>query len=465
MTGIWMLPAVCKRLFITFLLMTFLLGAAFAVTRLIPAFQSPDETSHLLRADMLSHGQWLLRNADGGGPGGGYVDTHFHAYASWMSLLAGNHRAPVSASLMTQESFRHGWANQEVFADAVGTGYYMPLIYLPHATGLFLSRHLGLSMGTSYEFTRLLVTATALVLLIWAFKLQPPHLLTSALLLTPMSLFQLLSPSIDGLCTALACLIVALWMSLRERSALDHPTSREWLLYGCIFLLVTARTHTLPALLIPVVLLWHRPSRQRLTAVMLLWIACIAWIGFAASTTFDHRVVRGYSTAQIIGFYLSDPVDFFALLAETLANEEKKWFFLHSFFGILGWLDAPIPQSAVTVFSLVFAVMLAILALTTRWREAPLMRCTSLAISLSSLGLTFFALAVTWNDYPTQLIQGVQGRYFIIPAVFAAAALGPRDTTKPWWSSMQWAVLLPLFAYSLNILVSTLIPRYGMSWF
>ena len=42
-----------------------------------------------------------------------------------------------------------------------------------------------------------------------------------------------------------------------------------------------------------------------------------------------------------------------------------------------------------------------------------------LALALASAALVFLALLVTWTPHPAALVQGVQGRYFIVPALLA----------------------------------------------
>lgn len=121
--------------------------------RLVPAFQSPDEIAHLLRADMISHGQPVLRSKEPGAPGktGGLVDMHFLQFAHWMQKIVGPHREDLSPSWLMDQASLYTWLDEEVFVGAAGTGYCAPFIYAPHALGLKVSREFGLSLRDRYE--------------------------------------------------------------------------------------------------------------------------------------------------------------------------------------------------------------------------------------------------------------------------------------------------------------------------
>ena len=46
-----------------------------------------------------------------------------------------------------------------------------------------------------------------------------------------------------------------------------------------------------------------------------------------------------------------------------------------------------------------------------------------IACAFGSLAIIFFAMLISWTPHPASLIDGVQGRYFLIPAMMFAYAL------------------------------------------
>lgn len=448
------------------LVIVLILVCVAAISRLIPPFQSPDENFHLLRADMIAHGQWLLKSEDGtNGREGGLVDTNFQKFASVMLSIAGpgSNKEPASELIAHAEKIR--WSDQKAFEKAAGTGYYLPIIYAPHALGLYISRQLNLTMRSSYALSRGVVLLTSVALMGWALSLYTPNVVTLMLLMTPMTLFQLSSPTIDGLCSAMAMVVIGLWFHLSstsQQSDNSQISSRELILYGLILILCTARTNLLPLLLIPVLILYVNYTRQRLLAVMGLYIATLGWIAFSVLSTYDNRVVRQYSTVEILTRYITSPLEFLDLLFRTISDQDTRRFYRDSFFGILGWLDTPIPRQAVRVLAVAVGLTVLIMAVITRWRQAVVTRASLLFIGLASTVLIFFAMAVSWTTYPAQTILGIQGRYFLIPCLFMAAALGHVQPGARSLGRIEITAILSFFSYSLYLLVSTLTAQYGM---
>ncbi|KRC25135.1 DUF2142 domain-containing protein [Acidovorax sp. Root217] len=446
------------------------LALAFAIAcgmmQLIPAFQSPDEIVHLLRADMVAHGQPLLKGLepDVRGKTGGWVDIHFFLFSQWMQKIVGPHRdRSLSPAWLTSEAKRFDWLDDEVFVDASATGYYAPFIYLPHALGLKLSRALDLSLGHSYQLTRMLVTLLVLGVVFWAWQTGPPSVLLQALLLMPMALFQIISPTIDGLCFALALLVLSLFLLQWQEGRATRW--QAFAFYFSIFLLVTSRTNLIPMVLLPLVLLLRHWSWQRVAATATLFAASSGWTLYGLVHTQDHRVVRALSTGQIIGTYLRDPLDFLRLVGRTIADPFQGHLIASSFVGNLGWADAPIADLALVTIGCGLLLAAGLTVAATSYQKADLgIRATLLVAAVGSALLAFFALAVTWNDYPVRVIEGLQGRYFIIPSMLLAAALGPvrlapAHTPRP-ASHRVFVLLYAMFC--LGAMATTLQGRYGM---
>lgn len=447
---------------------------ACTTAQLIPAFQSPDEIAHLYRADMIGNGQLLLEKPapEAKGYSGGHADQHLIQFASWMLKIAGENKERLSATWLMDQASQHGWANDRQFVDVAGTAYYLPVIYLPHAVGLAISRQMDWSMRASYDFTRGVVTLTVLALLAWAWQLLPPNLLVRGLVLMPMSAFQILSPTIDGLCIAMTLVLgglaIAQYQAQCKGSTVPPCRWRFAAIVGFTFVLVTSRTNLLPLLALPLLLLCQRFSGARLAAFVLLCAASMGWTLFVLLTTMDARIERTHTTLQIVQIYLGDPLYFLGLVGSTLAHPDKGPFLAYSFVGILGWLDTVIPKPTMQG---IWAVLVALALLATAYarreeRQYTLLRAVLTVCAVSSTLLAFFAIAVTWNDYPVPVIEGVQGRYFIMPALLLALALGPLEHARTAvQQATEFGVTTAMAGYFLLVLAVTLYGRYQLAAF
>ena len=186
------------------------------------------------------------------------------------------------------------------------------------------------------------------------------------------------------------------------------------------------------------------------------------WIVFGVSTTYDSRVVREHTTSTVLFNYLSRPIEFFELVQRTVSDSEIRKFYRHSYFGILGWLDTPISRVAVRIFSAFTVIASVILIVTTPWRNNWKKRALLLLIGITSTILIFFALAVSWSNYPTDKITGIQGRYFLIPTLFMAAALDRAEAGGRISKPIESIALVVFLTYSFFILITTLANQYRL---
>lgn len=432
---------------------------------LVPPMQSPDENAHLMRAEMLSHGQWLLHPPPVGTPvelasPGGEVDAGLAQYSHIFMETIAPPGGPAPAAVR-EKTAHWNWAHATVFYPTPGTGYYFPLIYAPQALALWLGRTLGWSVPNSYQLARSCTLLMVCLLALMAWRYTPPNPAVVAVATLPMSLFQAVSPTLDGITTALALLTVSQFLAYARAPSSRIGEPLPWMFLVCIFLLATSRTHLLTLLLLPVFLACKRRSTGLWAATALLTIACLAWLGFAMTTTTDGRVLREHSTAEITQLYARHPAEFLTLLGHTLKNHELVQFYWQSFIGILGWLDTPLKS---VYYGLLSAGLLLAINMSFVWRRpsGAAARWLLCAVALASSLLAFLALAVTWTPYPATAIAGVQGRYFLVPALLVGYALGEAAPCQPAWQRwVLYALGGGMALVSFAILVEALVQRYA----
>lgn len=438
------------------ILMTLVAVAVFSAV--IPPFQSPDEFDHITRAYLLGKGSIVL-DTPSGSASGGMVDTGLVAYMKVYEGLPFHPERKVSAcDIATANAIV--WTGRDVFRAAPGTGYYFPLIYLPQALALVAGEGLGLTVDASYRLARTMAVVAMAVLLAVSFHVFTTNPLAIALLVLPMSLFQMSSASIDGISTALAIFSVSVFL----RMAMDRRDAAPWLFYALaasVALLATSRIHLVSLLLLVLYICVQRKRPRFFLACGLVVAFVIGWTVIAMLHTVDTRVLLGATPSDIFVYYLKNPVAFFRILFETLTSAERLRFYSQSFFGILGWVDAFFNDRIYCVF-MYFLLPIALLSMATA-RSGP-ERAARLAVLCSavlSILLMFFALLVTWTPHPARMIEGVQGRYFLVPMIFFSYAIsgGARLDAGP-ARKIALALLLFLGLYAVAHTSWLLVKRY-----
>ena len=437
--------------------MALVLTLAAVLANLIPPGQSPDELAHLGRAYVISRGEWLLEQQPRQ-DSGGRVDPKLGQYFGHVVPLIQDYRARLSADEWLALKQIEWGGEASAYVPLAGTGYYLPVLYAPHALALATGRALGLSVHHSYWLARWTVIACCALLVCAALRLWMPNPLVLVLMLLPMSLFQAVSPTLDGISAALLLLTMALF--LRQWHSKSAGLEKEDVALGlCLVVLCSVRIHLLPALALPWLLAFKRrgwPLAGLATAVALL---TTAWVIWAMRTVVDTSVARSMGTSETMVHYLSHPAELGGVLMNTLTSAETVTFYARSFVGVLGWLDTPLSAWAYPVLALGMLMAGGVSASANSLKQDWPLRLVLLGMGLACVGMVFLAMLLTWTPYPAQTIQGVQGRYFLLPAMVMAYSLSG-VSPRPTWSKMGYAVVALTGTVAFGALVSTLLARY-----
>ena len=436
-------------------ILAFALLIGMIVSLLIPPFQSPDEFDHIKRAYLLSKGQLFLESPKNSSSGG-QIDSGLLNYMKAFEDLPTKEKNKVTREKI-EESKRERWTATSSFSSAPGTGYYLPLIYFPQTVGLLIGKSLDLTIDHSYRLVRFLSLGISLAILGFSIRIFPTNFLALAFLVLPMTVFQLVSASIDGMSTAIGILSISIFMRAADKR-LSYPNWASWLLAISLLLLVTSRAHLLPLVAMPLFVFFFRKKKIDFFLFLAVTIITLVWLYVALHYTVDLRDIKPekkYTVIHIISHYLSEPSAFFAVIWSTLVNSEIRQFYQMSFIGVLGWLDVPLERWFYNL-SILLCIFLGILSI--QWNNIksdwPARACL-LGFSVISTLMVFFLLLVSWTPHPAVTISGVQGRYFLMPFILLAYSLSGSTNT---FSTRNKYVALPLI-YFYCLIVSFIMPQ------
>lgn len=381
-----------------------------------PPFSSPDEGFHLSRADGILQGYFLLKPISTDGSSGAEVDNSLDKIATLFHMtLSSPYPAELKDSLEKMKTLK--WSHTYFSRGMPNVTFYTPSVYLPQALGFGISKALDLSLYSSYLLANSITFATCLLLLIFAYYIYPIPLLTLVFLIIPMSVFQLMSPTIDGLSMAFTVLAMSCFMRLLYDKNLIHYNWLSLLMTFCIFSAAGSRANLLLITFIPLWLFYRNKKPSNLIFLALCLVTTLSWTAYNLLNVQDAAMGRhpGYTNSQLVIYYIKHPLVFIDIFLNTITDTSMLKFYFTSMIGGLGWLDAPISNSSFLFFSLIIVASLIISIISLKKSTD---RTTSIFIfflSIFSFLLIFPALLAQWNAFPTDKIIGVQGRYFIIP--------------------------------------------------
>ncbi len=297
---------------------------------------------------------------------------------------------------------------------------YFPLGYLPGALGITIGRLFGMAAAVTFGLGRWLGFAVKLGLILFAVRRSTVFRLPMMVIaLLPMTLELVSSYSMDGMLVALAFLIFSeidrlmvgkknlTWKSVLPLALICMLFTPVKIVYlpiaFCGFLIPSARF----------------ASKKQFWAAGLLVLlagagAALAWNAGSLSQTASGAVLSGQigSEGYTVSYILSHPFETLSLVFGTLArNISDYWTMMIG--GKLGWLNITINSLLVYAFSLLLILSM----FPSRERPFTIPRQTkavSGGIIFATVGLLFLSMMLWWTSFGSAMIDGIQGRYFLV---------------------------------------------------
>lgn len=425
--------------FVTGLSMVFITGP----------FQGPDEFNHFYRTYQIAEGQLLAKRI--GERVGGWLPSDIFSAGDQFRAIPFHPEVKIDFDNVIKHG-RRGSVQKErrVFVEFPNTALYLPAAYSPQALGVATGNIIGCS-ALSLVYCGRIMGLLCWMAIIWtAIRITPILKWTVFLIaLMPMHLFVAAVLSSDPLINATSILLLALILRA-DRGGDEFLGVRILTAIGvlCVFLSVTKFVY-LPFLGLLVLIpqkRFHSSTYRLFFCSLVLASTLLGATLWGAETKNLYVNLNGSNIVQQLAFIESSPTEFANVLVRTF---RLVWFAsLEQFVGLLGWLDTKLPSWIVYTYP----VALVASALLDSgegieldvWKKALL----GFVCLLGSL-LIPTALYLTWTEPSAQLVNGLQGRYFI---PFALPALIPLTNLRfHWKNKMLFGVVLSVYSIAVSI--------------
>jgi hypothetical protein len=402
-----------------------------ALNTVFVPFHAPDDYDHLKRAYTLEHGLiWPV--TEPGRSTGGYIDSELARVIdaqrtiviSWPRV--GSVQPPDASDSSSIDKAAARWSGRKVYSE-FGAAGYLPLLYAPQAAALWLGERLGERLGlTIYQsvFAARLVNGTVAVLIIGAALIELPLATGTILfvLLLPKTLLQFASNSVDPVLHATTLAIIA--FTAKALMTGWMPRARHFVLtsFG-ILALAGVRP---PLVFITALPLWIAVRDRNIVGMVALVgaaVGAMSWFALVLPMMVDLRCGPTGSFAEKLWTFLTrGPV----LIARTLFVHANYYY--ASFVGELGWGNGPAGRlDRLPLWIYVAAVPVALCAtaydLGQAIRPSLELRAILSLCAIAIVGAIFFAMYVGCTNSGSDVIGGVQGRYFVTPVLLVMPAL------------------------------------------
>jgi uncharacterized membrane protein len=428
-----------------FLVFAPLIYAAFAL--LTPPFQTPDEHQHLMRAWQLSELQ-LTGEQRGSSAGGVLPASLADAIEPELGTVAPHADRPLQVREFL--SVRHTSVEPEAkrYYSFTSTVFYSPLAYVPQVTAVWLGRAAHLSIEEIVFLGRLLNAAMAIMIFYFAIRIAP--VAKSAILFTsmlPMTAALAASFGQDGFIISLSCLLIAL--SLKQLSVYK-PAGTELSLSASAAIAITLSKYAyLPLAVIAAGPIDIRQSTKAQWAklIALLLITCTLTAVWLSITSESRVPVNGLpSLGERLHLLAADPALFPKVMYKTY--NEQTFLLLRTAF-TFGWLNIG-PVLPAAILSLIAAICILVSGDRNASNLTITTRAWFLLVAASIIFLVSFSLYIYWTPPASDLVVGLQGRYFIpLVPLLLIASLPNRGLTD---AAKAFSLPLLLIANGLSLL-------------
>ncbi len=392
-----------------FLIAALLFGAVLAAVT--PPFQVPDEPAHFYRAYRVSEGRLDLVPR---GLREAMLPASVHRIGTDLlgDLPFNNEKriAPGKILAAFQVPLEPDRREPVFFANSL---QYTFVPYIPQAAGIAAGRLFGAPPVALLYLGRLTNLLFGVLIVAFAIRRLPAYKwLTAMVALTPMALSLLGSASADVTTIAAAFTLVSMVAKLAwgEKGA----TRGDLLLLTLSAVaLCASKPPYMPLALLPILIPAARFPWRRAGFILfhtILALAAAAWSVVTSRSVGTIRIDAGVDVNRQIHDSLTHPFGFLWVLIHDYAVHTPRY--LGELVGKLGWLDTKIPIPLRVVY---LAVLLALVFLdvSPRIEVRPWQKGILAAATLAAMAIVSASQYAIWTSYGADLIEGIQGRYFL----------------------------------------------------
>lgn len=371
---------------------------------IIPISGVPDEMAHMSRVYGITEGD-LIASVDEKGRSGSMLPSNllYDWKGSNMKLVDAAENADA---LLTDE---------RVFTAYSNTALYSPFTYVPQCIGVAAGRILSDRIYGIAYIGRFLSWLIVGAILYWSIRILPFGKNTAALIvMLPMSMQENISLAGDSFTTAVVIAFVSYVLYLCYGKGLLKKRDYA-LLFLLLFFVASCKIVYVPICLLAFLIPVSRfPGRRNYlgtvaAAASMVLVLTLGWLMISSRSLMEFR--EGVNTAEQVRYILCHPGEFLGVLVKTVLEWGDSW--VENLFGTsLGWLtiECKVMIIAICAVVLVYVAVKEQVSWKTGIRFCP-------NLMLVSCGIIFLlictSLYVQWTAVGKDVIEGIQGRYFL----------------------------------------------------
>ena len=384
-----------------FLLTTAVFGLFFIF--LTPPFQIADEQAHAYRAWQVSQGIFYHGQMTGD------IPVALVGIAKKYGRIPFHKKEKTTAKELVDDiRFYPRINSNETITIQCNAFPYSPVLYIFSASGFWLAERADISAVAAIYLARIFNLIAWCVLIYIALRALPVFKEEITFLaLLPMALFQAGSLSADSVNNALSFLAICSIFKVLVGGRLEM---RDFV-RASVATVLAAFCKQIGALPVFLILFAREKFPGRKQFFLYFGLTCFAvalggiWPLMNSLPAHPDLQNKDLMRELLASWYTP-----LVILGKTIVFKLPQW--TEQYFGYLGWLDCRLPKGIILSYCLCLLVIL-ITQCKTEKRISLNLRLSALVLFLCFAIVQIFALYFLWPMGPANIIEGIQGRYFI----------------------------------------------------
>lgn len=388
-----------------FLAIAIPIGMAYLIF-LIPTY-APDENAHIYRSYEISEGILFTKTNEKN-----LIKSNIPSF-----FVENNHKTLNKYNKLNEEIKKDTNYENKVEVDNPAYSYF-PTLYFPNTIMFLIGRIFNINGIVVLYLARIVNFIIFLICGYYAIKIIPfGKILLMTYLLIPMSVHQAISLSADSITNSTILLFIAYTLNLYYKGKINK---KDKILYISLAALVSVQKIVyFPIVLISVILINVDKMTKKekikfiLTTIIVGLVVGILWILLepkGEATEDIYAIQNNVNSVEQIKFILTHPISYIKIVCNTIdLNIENYYLWFMGF--SLGWMDIGVKRIWLDIYFviLLFSPFLEKNDKELKIRDKLILISTFLIIFV----LTLTALYVGHSGVGTDIVKGIQGRYFI----------------------------------------------------
>lgn len=409
-----------KKIEDIFLLVSLMFGLISIL--IIPPFQTPDESSHFQRAYSISKGQLYYSIRDD--KKGLYIEDELSKYVEEYDKLNGNISNKYSYSEMyfQQELPKLPTATTHKFFSTIETSF---IAYIFSSVGIVVSKifkHFVFHQSTTYLYSLYFARLFNLILYVGLmyFSIKKTPILKKTMFtigLLPMSIMLSASCSYDGLIIGSSCFVFSNILSFfYQKHKFDYKYVILFIIFGFLLFFIKYAYILLLLLLLFIPLDRFKDKKDKIVKILIIFVGIIALYFIFNIPNYINTVSGEDALNGQISFILSNPFRYIKILFNSMYDKfgiQLSWIL-----GGFGNLDTHFPGFIYFVMFVYLIILFLFDSSNEKSKFDFKFKIFCFLILFCIICLIYTALYLIWTPVGNEIIEGVQGRYFIPIIVF-----------------------------------------------